>query len=298
MGRKKTHEEYVKEVSQINNNIEVFGQYITNRTPILHRCKIDGYIWPVVPSSVLRGRGCPMCSGNMKRTHEQYLEDLNFINPNIEPIEPYINVDTTILHRCKICEHIWPIKPNHTLSGHGCPMCGFKKCADNKRKFHEEYVRDLHNINQDIEVLGEYINNNTKILHRCKKCNCKWDIDPCHTLRGQGCPVCNESHGERRISQWLDDNDIEYIPQHRFDDCRDKYPLPFDFYLPQYNTCIEYNGKQHYEPIEFFGGQDAFEVRKLHDNIKDCYCKNNHISLIHISYQQDVTEELNKFLLI
>ena len=117
-------------------------------------------------------------------------------------------------------------------------------------------------------------------------------------MRGHGCTVCNESHGEREIIQWLDNNSIEYIPQYRFNDCRDKYPLPFDFYLPQHNVCIEYNGRQHYEPVEFFGGNEDFKIRQIHDRMKMDYCESSGIDLLCISYQQDIGEELNKFLLI
>jgi hypothetical protein len=239
-----------------------------------------------------------MCAGNAKRTHQQYIKDLILINPDIIPIEQYINTDTAILHKCKVCEHIWSIKPNHTLNGHGCPICGFKSSADSKRKSQEEYMQELLYVNQSVEVIGEYINYTTPLLHRCKKCGNEWDAKPCHTMRGHGCLVCNESHGERNISQWLDDNHIEYIQQYRFEDCRDKYSLPFDFYLPQYNICIEYNGRQHYESVDFFGGEDAFKIRQQHDNIKKNYCQNNGINLLCISYQQDINEELNKFLLI
>ena len=298
MGRKRTHEQYVREVAQINPNLSVIERYLNNRTAILHRCNIDQYEWRAVPYSILQGKGCPMCAGNAKRTHSQYVADLMGVNVNIEPIEEYVNTDTSILHKCKICEHVWSIKPNHTLNGHGCPMCGFKSSADSKRKSQDEYIQELFYVNQDIEVVGEYINYITPLLHRCKKCGNEWYAKPCHTMRGHGCSVCNESHGERGIAQWLGYNHIKYMPQYRFEDCRDKYPLPFDFYLPQYNTCIEYNGRQHYKPIGFFGGEDAFKIRQQHDKIKKNYCQRNNIDLLCISYKQDIAEELNKILLI
>ena len=298
MGKKRTHEKYINEVAQVNSDIEVLEQYINNRTPILHKCKIDGHQWSARPYSILQGKGCPMCAGNVKKIHEKYVEELLFVNPNIEPVEKYINTDIPILHQCKICKHLWSIKPNHTLSGHGCPMCGFKSSADNKRKSQEQYIQELFYVNPNIEIVGEYINYTTLLLHRCRKCGNKWEAKPMHTIRGHGCTICNESHGERSISQWLTHNNIEYISQYRFEDCRDKYSLPFDFYLPQHNICIEYNGRQHYEPIDFFGGEDAFKIRQQHDNIKKDYCQSNDINLLCITYKQDIEEELNKFLLI
>lgn len=295
MPRKKTHEEYLIAVSQINPNIEVIEEYKNNRTPILHKCKLDGYLWSVVPYSILAGKRCPKCVGNVKRTHNQYVEELMLVNNNIEPVEKYINTDTPILHQCKICNHIWSIKPNHTLSGHGCPMCSFKTNADNKRKSQTEYEQELFNINSEIKVVGEYTNYMTPLLHRCAKCGYEWQAKPYHIMRGHGCLMCNESHGERSISQWLNEHNIQYIPQYRFTDCRDKHSLPFDFYLPQHNICIEYNGKQHYEIIDFFGGVEAFKTRQQHDKIKREYCESNDINLLSISYKQDVKKELNNY---
>lgn len=299
----KSHEQYLADVDNKNPHIIVLGNYINALTPILHKCKYCGKEWEICPSDVLVGKSCRECSckrygDRVRKSHKQYVNDLLKINPNIEPIENYINTDTAILHKCKICEHEWSIKPNHTLLGHGCPMCSFKNLADAKRKPHDEYVRELSAINQSIEVVGKYINNNTRILHRCKACEHMWLIDPGHTLRGQSCPVCNQSRGEREVSQWLNNHLIEYIPQYKFDDCKDKSKLPFDFYLPKYNSCIEYDGLQHFEPVDWFGGEESLKITKSHDSIKTNYCKDNNIPLLRIAYNQNIIEELEKFLLI
>jgi hypothetical protein len=303
MGKKRTHKEYVCELSIKNSNIEVVEQYINNRTPILHRCKIDGYEWKVRPYCLLSGQGCPMCAGNAKRTHEQYIKDLTLINPSIEVVEKYINVDTAILHRCQVCNYEWSVKPNHTLSGHGCPRCAAKLNGESKRKDVEEYLKELLNVNQNIELVDDYINYNTAILHKCKKCNYEWPISPQHTLRGQGCPRCNESHGERWVRQWLEQHKASFIFQHRFKDCKDIFELPFDFYLPHQDVCIEYQGRQHYEPVNFGGINDEqalknLETTQLHDQIKKGYCLSKNIQLLCIPYWEDVEKYLNKFLLI
>lgn len=75
-------------------------------------------------------------------------------------------------------------------------------------------------------------------------------------------------------------------------------PLPFDFYLPEYNICIEYDGEQHNRSVKHFGGDKAFYTRIKHDNIKNEYCKNNGISLLRIPYFKNIEEELNNFLFI
>lgn len=98
-----------------------------------------------------------------------------------------------------------------------------------------------------------------------------------------GCGEHN-SVGEQFIKNILEDNQVTYIYNCRFDDCRNVLPLPFDFYLPEYNVCIEYDGIQHFEPIEYFGGQEYFEKIQINDNIKTQYCINNNIELIRIPY--------------
>lgn len=84
--------------------------------------------------------------------------------------------------------------------------------------------------------------------------------------------------------------------------CRDKNPLPFDFYLPQYNVCIEFDGIQHFNPSSFVYGNTS-EKEKLknlqyiqkHDQIKNNYCKNNKIDLLRIRYNEDIEEKLIEY---
>lgn len=99
---------------------------------------------------------------------------------------------------------------------------------------------------------------------------------------------CNRmSKWEEYISEMLDEFKISYQREHRFPNCKNHFPLPFDFYIENYHNkdfCIEYQGQQHYEPVEHFGGEEIFEVRKKNDNIKKEYCENNNITLICLPY--------------
>lgn len=105
-------------------------------------------------------------------------------------------------------------------------------------------------------------------------------------LSGSGCKLCQESFGEKKIVNYLNFLNIKYIREYRFDDCKFKNPLPFDFYLPDLNICIEFDGIQHFKPIERFGGIKAFDEMKIRDAIKSAYCGNNNIKLIRISYSE------------
>ena len=82
----------------------------------------------------------------------------------------------------------------------------------------------------------------------------------------------------------------------RFIDCIDKRPLSFDFYVPQCNTCIEYQGIQHYKPVERFGGEEQFIIQQKHDMIKKEYCAKNNINLIEIPYWYNTDDKISEFL--
>lgn len=104
------------------------------------------------------------------------------------------------------------------------------------------------------------------------------------------CDECSERYSslENKVMKYLDEHNVEYIPQYKIDDCRDKLPLPFDFYLKDFKTLIEVDGKQHFEIC--LGDEEDFRIRKLHDSIKDEYCKNHNLPLIRIPYYEFETE--------
>ena len=108
------------------------------------------------------------------------------------------------------------------------------------------------------------------------------------TIKSCGC--LKESNGEYYIRVFLESCNIDFIQQYKFSDCRNKLPLPFDFYLPQQNICIEYDGQQHFEVVDFFGGKNGFEYRKNNDRIKNNYCKSHNIKLLRIPYYFSIKE--------
>ena len=353
MGRKSlTHEEFISRMNKINNNIEILGEYINNKTKIKCKCKIDGYEWEARPNDLLNGSGCPKCSSNIKnKTTEYFINEMKEINPNIEILGEYVNSKTKIKCRCKIDGYEWEAIPNNLLSGQGCQKCGVKSRVEKQTKNHENFLEEMKEINENIEILGEYVNTRTKIKCKCKldgyeweatpnsllsergcpkcvgkyktteefkqemkeinnnieilgeyinsatkiKCKCKLDgyefqMIPSNLLKGQGCPKCNESKGEKRVAKYLDSRNIKYEPQYKFNDCRSKDRLPFDFYIPSLNIAIEYDGEYHYMIITR-GKNDTYERAfnrfvgtKVRDTIKTIYCKENNIKLIRIPY--------------
>ena len=298
-----SHEDYVKSLNLLNPTVEVVEKYINIKTKIMHHCLIHNVYWKTSPSNVLNGSGCIYCKRekfkkiNLK-THEQYVKELSVINSKIIVLEKYIDMKTPILHRCLIHNREWLTTPSSTLQGCGCLQCKTDKLRDYHLKTNEEYICQLNEMNPNIVALETYRGAKTPLLHRCLIDGNEWYASPSSTLLGYGCPQCHESKGENQIRAWLNSHNIVYETQKRFKDCVDIKPLPFDFYLPNYNILIEYDGKQHFEPIEYFGGQESFEYTVKHDKIKSEYCKNNGISLLRIPYFKNVEEELNNFLFI
>jgi len=94
------------------------------------------------------------------------------------------------------------------------------------------------------------------------------------------------SEGENKIKKYFIEKNIEFLPQKCFDNCKNKIKLRYDFYLPKYNILIEYDGIQHFKPIEFFGGEKEYKETIKKDNLKNLYAKNNNINLLRIKYTE------------
>lgn len=128
-----------------------------------------------------------------KKTHEQFVEELSKINPDIVALEEYESALTKILFECKRCNNKWHTTPSMLLCGHGCPKCGYEKQKKAQRKTHEQFVLELAKINPHIEAIDRYINNSTAIKFSCKICNNVWKTVPNSVLFGHGCPACSKT---------------------------------------------------------------------------------------------------------
>lgn len=136
------------------------------------------------------------------------------------------------------------------------------------------------------------------IWHCICDCGNECDVDVNSLVSGhtQSCGCSHKSLNEQYIELVLSENNIVYYSQYTFNDCVNIYKLPFDFYLPDYNTAIEYDGEQHVRPIEFFGGEEGFRKRIINDGIKNKYCMDNGINLIRIPYTTS-KEEIKEIIL-
>lgn len=118
----------------------------------------------------------------------------------------------------------------------------------------------------------------------------KWEATVSNrTYLKTGCPFCNTSHGEQLISSFLSNKNIDFKTEYRFEKCRSKKALPFDFAVRKENEIylIEYDGEQHFNEKDYFGGAEAFNLLREHDNAKNNFCADNKILLLRIPYIYD-----------
>ena len=153
----------------------------------------------------------------------------------------------------------------------------FENCIDEIKQRSIENHGDVWDF-----IEKEYKNIYSNIKVKCKFCG-KINYKPAYRIIYGKCFYCNESQGERAVRLYLEKNKIRYIQEYTFKDCKYKKELPFDFYLPDYNTVIEYQGEQHFREILFF---EKLEDRQLKDKIKREYCIKNGIREIEIKYNE------------
>ena len=191
---------------------------------------------------------------------------------------------------CKCsCGNIVSISRGNLLRGQKSCGCSMHEDAGNTRRIDMTGQRfgSLIVISLNKEVSAE--KGRTYFNCKCEKCGENKIVNSYDLRSGhiQGCACERLSHGERKINKLLSEMDIEFIMQFSFPDLineNTKTKLKMDFYLPQYNCCIEYQGIQHYEPIEQFGGISEFKHRQYLDDLKRQYCKEHNIKLIEIPY--------------
>lgn len=227
-----------------------------------------------------------------KKTLNEILESFTTTHGNKYDysLVDYHTIHTDVKIICK--KHgIFEQEPVTHINGSICPTCN----NESRRKTTEQFIIESNDVHDNIYdySLVNYINARIKIIIICKK-HGEFIQNPNQHLRGKGCPICKSSRGERKISKYMDKINILYNHQHKFDSDVVKR-MRYDFYLPNYNTCIEYHGRQHYEPVDIFGGEDGFELTKKRDKIKRQYCIDNNITLIEIKYDEDIQERLNHF---
>lgn len=289
---------FKEEITEINPDIEILSEYVNWDTKIKCRCKIDNIEWDANVSTLLAGCGCKLCGTRKlwdsrgRKTTNIFIKEMQFIDPNIEVIGNYTGSHNLIKCRCKIDGREWKSYACNLLNqSAGCPECTLKRIREIEALSTQEVRDRIHLHNKHIDLIGEYVNRNTKVECRCNIHNITFMANPGTLLygKGSGCPKCRQSLGEKKMCDILSQLGYYIIQQHTFPDCKYINVLRFDGYNEKYNIAFEYQGQQHYYPVDFSGKNDGtaeeeFNLNVIRDNIKREYCKKNHIKLIEIPY--------------
>lgn len=255
-------------------------------------CQKHG-VFEQVASSHLCGHGCPSCAGVKEKTTDEFIVNARKIHGNKYDYSNviYINAKEKVKIKCLECGQYFEQTPNSHLSGQGCPTCGIKHrnqkitlpldvWIERSKKTHSiEYDYSRVHFNRVLE----------KVWIKCP--NHGWFLQEAKAhMNGDNCPLCScVSKGEEMIAFFLDENGVDYVRQHKVANenlfCKNTNLL-IDFYVPSFNLFIEYNGRQHYEPVERFGGQDAYMKQKERDIALKQYCKKHNIRLVEIPYTE------------
>lgn len=264
-------------------------EYVNSKTKVKIICKHHG-IFEQVPNYHLSGRGCAICSGNIKSTNIEFVEKSKMIHVNKYDysLVQYISNKIDVIIVCHIHGE-FSQTPSNPLKGRGCRFC-----VGNVKKSTDIFIGEsnkVHNNRYDYS-LTNYVSARKSVKVICID-HGVFEVSPNnHISKKSGCPVCCESKGERLISDILDQYKIEYIKQYRM--FHEKYaksvPLRADFYLPKYNKIIEYNGSQHYISNVFFGGEEEFKLTLDRDSRKIHLCKDRNIDMLVIPYNTKINK--------
>lgn len=173
-----------------------------------------------------------------------------------------------------------------------CPYCYHKKadknnCFANKNK---ELLKEWDsNKNKGLDPYNILPRSRKLVWWKCSKCKHSWETElrrRTYKKHPGGCPKCNLSIGENRVEQVLKKYKIKYKNQKTFDGCLDTKKLKFDFYVYTdiINFCVEYNGQQHYEVVDYWDGEEGLKGVERRDNIKIKFCETKKIPLLVIPY--------------
>lgn len=273
--------------------------YKSSTEKVIIICKKHGEFLQL-PHVHKRGAGCRKCADNLTSSRqlgglETYIKRLYRVQPkefvdNIDFSEVnFVDQHTIIKNiKCKRSNHTFDANPCQLPLGHCC-----LKCSDTIRikKYSENFfknARKIHGLKYDYSK-SVYIDSRTPLIIICPYHGDFSQRPQGHaTDRGAGnhCPSCKSSKGEELIEMWAKQNNIKHVYQYKIKINNSRYW--FDFYFPEFNLMIEFQGRQHYETIPFWdkGDSNALKTRKQRDKLKKEYCKIHNINFLDIHYSQ------------
>lgn len=274
-------------------------------------CRVHG-VFMARPSNHLSGTNCPSCysdrlkeeGANNRISNEEFITRAKQRHGELYD---YSSTNFTGMHFpiTVICrehgEFTQSKALNHLNNDLNCPVCLELEMMEiqlSRRTTFEEAQKMVYEIHRDtIEILdySKYEGTESKIPFKCNRHPKHGEFhSSLHSVSsGTGCPVCSMSRGERQILFYLNDRGIKSETQKYFKETGKKR---FDFYLPELNIVIEFNGRQHYESIKAWGGEKGLIRVQESDKIKKHFCIDKGIRFEVIRYDENLYDRLEEIL--
>lgn len=305
MSEKSRLEEFINKANKVHDNKYDYSktEYVNAKTKICIICPKHGEFYQT-PNNHLSGQGCPRCkfeklSKLYCSNKDEFIEKANKLHNNKYDYSK-VEYKGNKIKVCIIC----PIhgefyqSPNTHLRGIGCKQCGIEvRTAKRSMKLDEfiEKARKIHGDKFNYDKV-EYVNNRVKICIICP-IHGEFYQTPRDHLVGAGCPKCNSSKLEESVLKLLQENNIEFSYQHKFEWLGMK---SLDFYLPKHNIAIECQGIQHFMESGMFTTSRVRSIKER-DAEKLKLCDEHGIKLLYysnlyIEYPYKVFENDNELL--
>ena len=296
-----TTDSFISKCKELYGNNYNFSNvlYVNSRTPIKFICNRCETVLYKTTNAILSGNGlCKFCdgSGQVRNTKQFILRAKEIHGDGFDYSNVvYVNSHSAVEIICK--KHgTFKQSPNSHLRGAGCPKCYGQYIST------KEYIEKAKKVHGDVYdySLIEYHGSSSMLKIICPTHG--MFVQQAHNhLQGQGCPSCKSSHGENKILLFLRSKNVLFNKEYKIPNDNlfcNRINIFVDFYLPKNNSIIEFHGKQHYEPIKWFGGEKKFKEQQERDMALRQYCKEHEIKLIEIPYwdYNNIETILNKYL--
>jgi len=275
--------------------------YTHHKNKVIIYCRKCKRYFEQVANYHLCGCGCPFCSGRivtssncLKKTNPKLAKEWDYNkNKSLTPRDVTSGSSEEAYWLCHVCGYSWMATINHRSSGCGCLKCANKSMGDRRRSSKKEFVEKAIKIHDKKYQYNKvnYKNGKINVAIYCKKCKNYFYQSPNSHLSGHGCPRCHLSKIEINVENILKKYNIKFEKQKRFNTCKNKKRLPFDFYLPEYNMLFECQGNQHYKYVKYMHKfKKNFIEQQKKDKIKKEWAINNTLMFMEFN-------EKNKYLI-
>ncbi len=288
----------IKKVNESNLNIDIIPNKFNGvLKPSTFICKDTNEIFIGYLNNMLLKGECLHCATNNRKNLEDYIKEL----PNDYEIidkESYKDSHSIMKFRHKTCNSVFSKSiSDFFYNSQYCKKCSKFKNYKNSMMSNEELIDRLSKSGYKDISIEKYYGRNSLCKVKCATCETIYEDTAYRLYNTLYCKKCNQSgsNGERLIRKYLINKGIHFEEQKKFDDLIYKGYLRFDFYVPTDNILIEFDGIQHFKPIDLFGGEDTFRESKIRDSLKNEYCRNKGYTLIRIPYTD--IDNIEKYLI-